>query len=211
METYKGICKHCGGRFTAKRYPRHEGRPPLQFCSYEHKEAFEEKKTRAAHPPEMNQPDPTPQPSPATAVKNYRKPSTSKSEELNFRCPSPYKQSFINQQVAQDFIDTVHPYDDHLMPYTCRCGAIHIGHSSHSAAPERGEYVVTVRNQPWCAYPKKPGFKTEDDARTWAMGRMLPEHITPFTCTCGYVHLHISKAGEQYRKSARDRSRSNRK
>ena len=51
-------------------------------------------------------------------------------EEL-VRCPTPYKKVFTTEQLARDWIARVHPGDDSILPYLCRCGARHIGHSKY--------------------------------------------------------------------------------
>jgi len=53
-----------------------------------------------------------------------------KRDEFDFRCPNPGKKTYRTMEEAYNFIDFAHPEDNFIRPYTCRCGAIHIGHGT---------------------------------------------------------------------------------
>lgn len=48
---------------------------------------------------------------------------------FDFRCPTPHKKVYRTLTEAEDFIDVAHPRDRFILPYVCRCSAIHIGHT----------------------------------------------------------------------------------
>lgn len=51
-----------------------------------------------------------------------------KEDEFDVRCPHSSKKVYRTWEEAERFILEVHPLDNYIHPYTCRCGAIHIGH-----------------------------------------------------------------------------------
>jgi hypothetical protein len=47
-------------------------------------------------------------------------------------CPTPYKMTFVTEELAWDFIAVTFPDDRVIRPYPCPCGALHIGHPKYA-------------------------------------------------------------------------------
>jgi hypothetical protein len=45
------------------------------------------------------------------------------------RCPKPSKQPFASHEAAWAYVEARFPVEVGIAPYTCACGAVHIGHS----------------------------------------------------------------------------------
>lgn len=50
-------------------------------------------------------------------------------------CPTPFKRVYATFKLANDWIASFHADDTSIRPYTCPCGAIHIGHRAQSRRP----------------------------------------------------------------------------
>lgn len=51
-----------------------------------------------------------------------------KRDIFDVRCPRPWKKVYRTEEEAIAFINRVHSEEKDLKPYSCRCGALHIGH-----------------------------------------------------------------------------------
>lgn len=210
MISYEGTCLFCGKHFKFEYNESTAPQDAPQHCTKAHQRAWNRKQKSLPYDAEKNE---------QHIQQNYKqkraKPHSDQSRqsaarEFDFRCPTPYKQGFLTEELALEYIKVVHPDEQNFGPYKCRCGSIHVGHSVQPTTPRVHENMIPVTvimEREWCAYPKKSGFMTVEDAYLWCVGRLLPEHVTPFTCTCGYVHLHISDEGKKYRESNLKRSR----
>lgn len=52
-------------------------------------------------------------------------------------CPHPHKKNYVTIELAKAFILTTHPDDPDIEAYRCRCGGIHLGHSSINNSSEK--------------------------------------------------------------------------
>lgn len=203
MIVYEGVCEFCGSQFRHEynekgTLPKNQPR----FCSKQHRKAGHQKPAPAPYD-EVKNNEYVEQTYRQKKLKSDHTEQKVQEPEFDFRCPTPYKQSFITVEIAKEYIRLVHPEEKNFSPYICKCGSIHIGHSSPAIPrPKDQQKVTVVMDRDWCAYSNKPGFLTEEDAYSWCEDRLLPEHVTPFICTCGYIHLHISPEGRAYRKAS---------
>lgn len=58
-----------------------------------------------------------------------------KQKNVQVKCLTPLKNTFVTIQLAEEFIAANHPEDPYLRPYPCPCGALHIGHKHSYQKP----------------------------------------------------------------------------
>lgn len=116
---------------------------------------------------------------------------------LDFRCPTPFKQMFLTVEDAQRFIDVVHPDDEMLETYSCRCGSVHFGHKrqAQKKVVERN-HALDNPDRTWCAYPNLAAYATVEDVEAYLDERLAEEkangQASAKKCSCGNYHVKFS-------------------
>ena len=130
---------------------------------------------------------------------------------LDFRCPTPYKQTFQSLDEAQSFIDMVHSDDPGLHPYLCRCGAHHFGHKKGTKRPGTPLAApVSDSEALWCVSPKLTHYATAEAAEAY-VAEEVPAEVAALgvrvkKCSCDRYRLSFSGAArEKQRKLASQR------
>jgi len=139
-----------------------------------------------------------------TTREHVQKVSKRRSTErmLDFRCPTPYKQTFHSLDEAQSFIDMVHSDDPGLEPYLCRCGAHHFGHKKGTKRPGTSLAApVSDSEALWCVSPKLTHYATAEAAEAY-VAEEVPAEVAALgvrvkKCSCDRYRLSFSGAARE--------------
>lgn len=131
---------------------------------------------------------------------------------LDFRCPTPYKQTFHSAEAAQSFIDAVHSDEPGLHPYLCRCGAHHFGHKKGMTRPEKPlAGPVSDSEALWCLAPKLPHYATSEAAEAYVAAE-VPDEVAALgvqvkKCSCNKYRLGFTTAAQDKQRQLRTQRR----